>query len=55
LLIVAGEVVAESATAPPGTQAVRVCSLVERFGRARAMADPAGCVEEVVAAELATR
>ncbi|MBO0731106.1 MAG: glycerate kinase [Acidimicrobiaceae bacterium] len=47
LLIVAGEVVAE----PP----LPACSLVERFGRDRAMADPAGCVEEVVATELTGR
>jgi len=34
---------------------VEVCSLVDRFGGARAMGDPAGCVEEVVADALAER
>jgi hypothetical protein len=31
---------------------VEVCSLVERFGRDRAMLDPLTCVEEVVAERL---
>ncbi len=47
LLIVAGEVVIG--------HGVWSCSLVERFGRARALADPAGCIEEVVASELSRR
>ncbi len=34
---------------------VEVCSLVDRFGGAGAMGDPAGCVEEVVADALAER
>jgi glycerate kinase len=34
---------------------VEVCSLTERFGEARAVRDPGGCVEEVVADALVTR
>ena len=50
VLVVAGEVMAaELPTLPP---AVRVVSLVARFGPERARADVAGCVEEVVRTEL---
>jgi glycerate kinase len=45
-LVVAGELLV---AVPPLAEAV---SLVERFGRERAMADPAGCVREVVEAHL---
>lgn len=45
VLVVAGDAVVE---AP-----VPVVSLVDRFGAARSLADAAGCVREVVAAELA--
>lgn len=50
VLIVAGEVLAgELPELPPS---VEVVSLVARFGRERAMADAAGCVEEVVRTHL---
>lgn len=49
-LVVAGEVL--EAELPELPAAVRVVSLVARFGRDRALADLAGCVEEVVRTEL---
>jgi glycerate 2-kinase len=47
VLVVAGEVF--------GDQPVPAVSLVERFGRERSLADPAGCVAEVVGDELKRR
>jgi hypothetical protein len=47
--VVAGEVLPDVAV-PAGA---RIVSLVERFGRQRAMHDTLVCVEEVVAAHLA--
>jgi glycerate kinase len=38
-----------------GEQPIEVISLVERFGRERSMADPAGCVGQAVAEVLRTR
>ncbi len=52
VLIVAGEVVADELPDLPAS--VEVVSLTARFGRERAMADAAGCVEEAVRAALAT-
>jgi glycerate kinase len=53
VLVVAGDVVAgELPELPPSVQIV---SLVARFGRERAVADPAGCVEEVVGTHLTGR
>jgi glycerate kinase len=49
VVVVAGEVL-DGVTVPAG---VEVVSLVERYGRERAMRDVATCVEEVVAARLA--
>ncbi|MGI8758633.1 MAG: glycerate kinase family protein [Acidimicrobiales bacterium] len=49
VLVVAGEVLPDVAV-PAGA---RIVSLVERFGRQRAMHDTLVCVEEVVAAHLA--
>ena len=50
VLVVAGDVLpAEVPALPPSVQVV---SLVARFGRERAMADAAGCVEEVVRTHL---
>ena len=50
VLIVAGSVLGDELPELP--PAVQVVSLVERFGRERAFADPAGCVEEVVTTSL---
>lgn len=47
VLVVAGEVF--------GEQPMDAVSLVERFGRARSMAEPAACVQEVVAEVLRER
>lgn len=53
VLVVAGDVVAgELPELPPS---VEVVSLVARFGRDRALADPAGCVEDVVRTHLLAR
>jgi glycerate kinase len=53
VLVVAGDVVTtELPELPPS---VEIVSLVARFGRERAMADPAGCVEEVVGTHLTGR
>jgi glycerate kinase len=49
VLVVAGEVL-DGVAVPDG---IEVVSLVERFGRERAMGDVLGCVEEVVVARLA--
>jgi glycerate kinase len=49
VLVVVGEVDWEGVSQPP----VPVVSLVERFGRPRAMTDPLGCIREVVAERLA--
>jgi glycerate kinase len=46
VLIIAGEVLADELPELPAS--VEVVSLVARFGRERATADPAGCVTEVV-------
>jgi glycerate kinase len=51
ILVVVGEVVWEAEGPPP----VPAVSLVERFGRERALADPLGCIGEVVAERLAER
>ena len=51
VLVIAGEIDAELPTTLTGGAR----SLVERFGVARAMRDPAGCVAETVAAELGAR
>jgi glycerate kinase len=52
VLVVAG------AVGPGGLEGAEagaeVCSLTERFGEARALGDPAGCVEDVVADALVT-
>ncbi len=50
VLVVAGDVLADELPALPAS--VVVVSLVARFGRERALADPAGCVEEVVGTHL---
>jgi glycerate kinase len=60
VLVVAGVVGAGGVDGPGGLEgsnapAVEVCSLTERFGEARALRDPGGCVEEVVADALVTR
>ena len=51
VLVVAGEVVAGDLPTDL-RRAITVVSLVARFGRARALADPAGCVEDVVRTHL---
>jgi glycerate kinase len=53
VLVVAGDVVAEELPELPPS--VHIVSLVARFGRERAMADPAACVEEVVGTEIRER
>lgn len=57
VLVIAGEVFDDAAVADAlaggGDARVTVVSLVERFGTARAMADTAACVTEVVAGYLA--
>ncbi len=50
VLVVAGEVL-EDVELPPG---IAVVSLVERYGRERALHETAACIEEVVAAHLAS-
>jgi glycerate kinase len=50
VLVVAGDVLAGELPELPAT--VAVVSLVARFGRERALSDPAGCVEEVVGTRL---
>jgi len=54
-LVVAGQLGAGGIDRDAMGENVEVCSLVERFGGAQAMGDPAGCVEEVVADALAGR
>jgi glycerate kinase len=51
-LVVAGDLDPEWGEAVPGRAQLTVVSLVERFGRERAMADTARCVQEVVADHL---
>jgi len=53
VLIVAGDVV--TAELPELAPSVRVVSLVARFGRQQALADPTGCVEEVVGTQFRER
>lgn len=53
VLIVAGEVL--SGELPDLAASVEIVSLVDRFGRARALADAAGCVEEAVGTHLLDR
>lgn len=53
VVVVAGDVDDEGL--PPLPPEVELVSLVERFGRERAMADVANCVAEVVATVLASR
>jgi glycerate kinase len=53
VLVVAGDVLADELPELPPS--VEVVSLVARFGRERALADAAGCVEETVRAALAER
>ena len=50
VLVVAGDVLADELPELPPS--VEVVSLVARFGRERAMADPTGCVEEMVRTHL---
>ncbi len=52
VLVVAGDVLAGEL--PPLPASVTVVSLIARFGRERALADAAGCVEEVVGTHLPT-
>jgi glycerate 2-kinase len=47
VVVVAGRATAE-AQKEAARRGVRVASLVDRFGRSRAMADPVSCVEEIV-------
>ena len=53
VLVIAGEVLPEELPELPSS--VEVVSLVARFGRDRALSDPAGCVEEVVGTHLTSR
>jgi glycerate kinase len=57
LLVIAGEVLegALDGHVDPADDDVRVVSLVERFGRERALGDVLGCIGEVVASDLAAR
>jgi hypothetical protein len=52
VLVVAGTVTAEAAGAATAAGA-RVISLVERYGRERALGDTARCIEEAAAEGLA--